>query len=107
MSDDKIRGAALKSESLAELTSKVNKALGDNTLIRGSEIARKTWPRCTTGALAFDVMLGGGWPLNQWNEIIGMESAGKTVLALKTIAANMELDPNYECLWIASEDFVP
>jgi recombination protein RecA len=52
-------------------------------------------------------MLGGGWPLNQWNEIIGNESNGKTVMVLKTIAANQALDPDYHCLWVASEEFVP
>ena len=54
---------------------------------------------------AFDLTLGGGWPLNVWNEIIGLESHGKTVMALKTIAANMAVDPNYTALWVASEDF--
>ena len=56
-------------------------------------------------ACAFDLMLGGGWPLNCWNEIIGLESHGKTVMALKTLAANMADDPDYMALWVASEDF--
>lgn len=90
--DKRIRGSALKSESLIELTSKVNKMLGENTLIRGSEIARQTWPRQTTGALAFDVMLGGGWPLNQWNEIIGMECLcpGTKILCADLVWRNIE-----------------
>jgi recombination protein RecA len=52
-------------------------------------------------------MLGGGWPLNQWNEIIGNESNGKTVMVLKTIAANQALNPDHHTLWVASEEFVP
>ena len=65
----------------------------------------QTFQRITTGSLSFDLMLGGGWPLNCWNEIIGLESHGKTVMALKTLAANMEADPKYTALWVASEDF--
>jgi recombination protein RecA len=52
-------------------------------------------------------MLGGGWPTNQWSEIIGNESSGKTAIAYKTIAANQALDPDYTALWVAAEDYVP
>lgn len=75
-------------------------------LIVGSQLKDRKTLRVTTGSLSFDLMLGGGWPLNQWNEIIGIESSGKTVLALKTIAVNQRLDKNYVCLWIAAEHFV-
>ena len=40
-----------------------------------------------------------------WNEIVGQESNGKTVMALKTIAANQDDNPDYRALWVASEDF--
>ena len=93
--------------SLEEIIKNVNKKYGNDTLVRGNQINYTEVPRATTGSLAFDIMLGGGWPLNQWNEIIGNESNGKTVMVLKTIAANMEADPDYECLWVASEEFVP
>lgn len=95
------------SAALNEIINKANKRYGSDTLIKGSALNTLEIPRCTTGSLSFDVMLGGGWPLNQWNEIIGNESNGKTVMVLKTIAANMALDPEYECLWVASEEFVP
>jgi recombination protein RecA len=84
----------------------INKKHGANTIIKGSEM-RKELPRITTGVLAFDLMLGGGWPVNQWSEIIGDESSGKTALVLKTIAANQALDPEWVVLWIAAEEFVP
>lgn len=93
--------------SLAEVITKSNKRYGEGTLVRGDNLHSKEIRRCSTGSLAFDMMLGGGWPLNAWNEIIGQESNGKTVMVLKTIAANMAKDPDYECLWVASEDFVP
>jgi recombination protein RecA len=95
------------STPIEEVIAKGNKRYGDETLVRGDELLANEILRCTSGSLSIDVMLGGGWPLNAWNEVIGQESNGKTVMVLKTIAANMAADPNYECLWVASEDFVP
>jgi recombination protein RecA len=92
--------------ALDDLVAKVNKRLGDQILIRGSDLSDVRVQRCTTGSLSFDLMLGGGWPLNCWSEIVGNESMGKTALAMKTIAANQALDPSYEALWVASEEFV-
>ena len=72
-------------------------------LVYASQIP--TFQRVTTGSPRFDLALGGGWPLNCWNEIVGQESNGKTVMALKTLAANMDDNPEYRALWVASEDF--
>ncbi len=94
-------------QGLDDLIAKFNKDKGDTIIVRGSDMKDQEIIRCTSGNLAFDVMLGGGWALNQWHEIIGDESSGKTALALKTVAANQAIDPNYTCLWIAAESFVP
>ncbi len=88
------------------LIAKAEKELGEGSLFLGSEIDDQSVLRCTTGVLAFDLMLGGGWPLNQWNEIIGYESNGKTAMVLKTIAANQAKDPTWTVLWIDAEHFV-
>lgn len=85
------------------LIASVNKRFKSEVLSYASHL--QTFQRVTTGSLAFDLMLGGGWPLNCWNEIVGLESHGKTVMALKTIAASQTTDPKYTALWIASEDF--
>jgi recombination protein RecA len=77
----------------------------DGSVVKGSE-ARPEVPRATSGLLAVDLALGGGWPLNSWNEIIGEESSGKTALAYKAIAANQAIDPNWTALWVAAEDYV-
>src|ERR1700722_3594723 len=61
--------------------------------------------RFTTGFLCLDVILGGGWPGNQWVELIGRESAGKTLVAFKTIAANQKLDPEFTTFWVAAEHY--
>lgn len=92
--------------SLSSIIDGINKKHGVGTVVKGSE-ARIKLERLTTGILSYDLMLGGGWPVNQWSEIIGEESSGKTALAFKTIAANQRLNPDFTVLWVAAEEFVP
>jgi RecA/RadA recombinase len=92
-------------ESLQSIISSVKKKYGNGSIVKGSDV-KEMIPRITTGVLSYDLMLGGGWPVNQWSEIIGEESSGKTAMAFKTIAANQALDPDFCVLWIAAEDFV-
>lgn len=90
---------------LQKIIDKANKKYGDDTIVVGSQIKNRRLPRITSGSLALDVALGGGWAVNKWNEIVGDESAGKTALVLLTIAANQKLDPEWTTLWFAAEDF--
>lgn len=88
----------------AELVvNKINKAFGESTVIKASDLAVPK--RFTTGSLSLDVALGGGWPGGQWSEVVGKESAGKTAVVLKTIAANQLLDPDFQTLWVAAENY--
>jgi recombination protein RecA len=91
--------------SLQKLLASINKKYGENTIVLASDIVAPT--RFTSGSLSLDMILGGGWPTNQWHEIIGEASNGKTALALKTIAANQKRDPNFTTIWIAAEEWVP
>ena len=93
-------------ETLEEIVKSVNKKFGEDVIVQGSRIA-EALPRITTGILAFDLMLGGGWPVNQWSEIVGDESSGKTAVAYKTIAANQAINPEWVALWVAAEEYVP
>lgn len=86
---------------------RINKANGSGTVVLGKDINTDLLPRITSGSLTLDVALGGGWVANQWNEVYGDESHGKTALVLKTIAANQARDPNWMTFWVASEHFVP
>jgi len=95
-----------KNVELIKVMNKINKKYGANTIINGEEITTVEG-RLTTGSLSFDVALGGGWPVNQWHEIIGEESSGKSTIALKTIAANQEKDPEFTAVWVAAEEWVP
>ena len=81
----------------------LNKILGDDIIIPAEDLAIPR--RYTSGSLALDVVLGGGFPANQWTEMIGLESSGKTATVLKMIAANQRLDPEFTTLWVAAEHF--
>jgi recombination protein RecA len=89
--------------SSADFAAKMNKRLGGDFVVQASEliIAR----RYTSGSLTWDSTLGGGYPANQWTEIIGLPSAGKTATTFKCIAANQRMDPDFEALWVAGEHF--
>lgn len=93
---------ALNAEVL-KIAAMLNKKLGPGTVVRASEAQLPS--RITTGSLTLDVVLGGGWPVNQWTEVIGEASNGKTAIALKTVAANQAKDPEFTTVWIAAEPF--
>ena len=92
---------------LTKILTKINKKYGEDTVVLGSDIRDDVLSRVTTGSISLDVALGGGWPVNQWHEIIGEASNGKTAIALKTIAANQKRDPEFTTVWIAAEQWVP
>lgn len=85
---------------------KINRKYGDGTVLVGSEIIAPERDTITSGSLSLDVALGGGWAVNHWIEIVGHRSAGKSMIVLKTIAANQKADPNWTVVWFATEDFV-
>lgn len=85
------------------LINKLNKKYGDQTVVLANELPPT--PKFTTGSLALDAMLGGGWPGNQWTELIGNFSDGKSTVILKTIAANQKRLEDFVTLWIAAEHF--
>jgi recombination protein RecA len=85
----------------------LNKKFGDNVVVVASDIRSDLIPRITSGSTTLDYVLGGGFPGNQWNELIGEPSHGKTALALKTIAANQTTNPEHTTVWVAAEQWVP
>ena len=90
-----------------KIMAQINKKLGDNVVVLGEDIRSDLITRATTGSTTFDYVLGGGFPNNQWNELIGEPSHGKTALALKTVAANQQANPDYTTVWVAAEQWVP
>lgn len=94
----------IRNLTVDELMAEVRKEHGEGSIVRG--VDRAVLPRLTTGAIGFDLMLGGGMPAGLPNEVIGEFSSGKTTFVLKLIAANQLLDPGFLVLWIASEPFI-
>jgi recombination protein RecA len=92
--------------NLDAIVAKINKKHGEGTIYRGSQIRDRKLPRITSGSLSLDDCLGGGWAANQWNEVVGSESGGKTGLVYMAIAANQRLDPDFLTVWVAAEEYV-
>ena len=90
-----------------KVLAQLNKKFGDGVVVLASDIRPDLIPRITSGSTTLDYVLGGGFPGNQWNELVGEPSHGKTALALKTIAANQKLNPDYTTVWVAAEQWVP
>lgn len=91
--------------SLDSIIASINKKLGPGTVVKASDASAPV-PRIPSGSVTLDYILGGGWPANQWTELIGEASAGKSMLALKSIAANQERDPDFTTVWVAAEKWV-
>lgn len=89
------------------LAARINKEMKTPDLVVMGDVAAKALNpgRLPTGILALDVALGGGFPMNRWSEIVANESAGKTTVALLTVAANQQRDPDFITVWVAAEEF--
>lgn len=90
-----------------KIVAQLNKKFGNNVVVCAADIRADIIPRITSGSTTLDYVLGGGFPGNQWNELIGESSHGKTAVALKCIAANQRLNPDYTTVWVAAKQWVP
>jgi recombination protein RecA len=90
-----------------KVMAQLNKRFGVDTIVIGGNIRNDLIKRATTGSTTFDYILGGGFPTNQWNELVGEPSHGKTAIALKTIAANQKINEDFTTVWVAAEQWVP
>jgi recombination protein RecA len=97
----------MMNDEALKVVAQLNKRFGDNVVVRAADIRSDIIPRITSGSTTLDFVLGGGFPGNQWNELVGESSHGKTAVALKTIAANQALNPNFTTVWVAAEQWVP
>ncbi|WP_032916707.1 ATPase domain-containing protein [Streptomyces rimosus] len=93
---------ALTDEAVA-LMAKINKQYGAGSLVVASSL--KNSGQLPTGILSLDLILGGGFPRNQWSEVIGMEGSGKTTVCHKLISHNQAANPDFTALWIAAEAY--
>lgn len=64
----------------------VNKKYGDNTIGSVKDMNKLDIERISSGIPYLDWALGGGWPIGRIVEMFGVESSGKTLTCLLTIA---------------------
>jgi recombination protein RecA len=97
---------AISAEARKVLES-INKRLGVEAVVVGEDIRADLIGHTPTGSVTLDYILHGGFPENQWTELVGEPSHGKTMLALKFVAHNQELNPDWVAVWVAAEQWSP
>ncbi|KUL44713.1 hypothetical protein ADL22_12275 [Streptomyces sp. NRRL F-4489] len=93
---------ALTDEAVA-LMARINRQYGEGSLVLASSLMDSG--QLPTGILSLDLILGGGFPRNQWSEVIGMEGSGKTTVCHQTVAYNQRRSEDFVTLWIAAEAY--
>lgn len=86
--------------NLSEIQKQINKIHGKGTVQMLSD-APMDVPRLSTGVLALDEKLDGGFPLGKIVEIFGPESGGKSSIGLRAVGEAQKLG---ECLFIDAEN---
>jgi recombination protein RecA len=77
----------IKSKALDLALSQIEKQFGKGSIMNGEQAIEADIPVIPTGSLGLDLALGvGGLPRERVVEIYGLESSGKTTLALECIA---------------------
>ena len=97
-----------KKQALSLALSQITKQFGDGSIMKLGEQSKIDVELFSSGPLALDLALGGGYPKGRIIEIYGPESSGKTTLALHAISeiqkqggqaafidAEHALDPSY------------
>lgn len=91
-----------ESRDLAETIRHIEKKFGQGTVMRLGD-SPKDFPCISTGILPLDIATGiGGFPRGRIIEIYGPEAAGKTLIALHTIAEAQKLGET--CAYIDAEN---
>ncbi len=75
-----------KKQALSLALSQITKQFGDGSIMKLGEQSKIDVELFSSGSLALDLALGGGYPKGRIIEIYGPESSGKTTLALHAIA---------------------
>jgi recombination protein RecA len=88
--------------TMTETMKALNKRFGEGTVMMLKDRDDAKYTVISTGSIGLDKALGiGGFPLGRIVEIFGMESSGKTTIALHALA-NAQL-AGYKCLYIDAE----
>jgi recombination protein RecA len=91
--------------SLKAALAQIEKKYGENKVMLASEATGLAIRRISSGSLALDIEIGGGWAQGKIHEIYGPFSSAKTYLALLTVATNMKKYPDAKFAWVPFEPF--
>ena len=75
-----------KEKALAQVLADIEKQFGKGAIMKLGEREKREIDTSSSGSIAVDVALGGGYPKGRIMEIFGPESSGKTTFALHAIA---------------------
>jgi len=89
-------------EELSKITNAVRGKYTNGVVRRGTD-AVANYGRVSTGILSLDVCLAGGFRLSRGAMVYGEKSAGKTTIALRTVARMQLLFPDMFVVWIDVE----
>ncbi len=94
---------------MKKLMAQLNKKYGEATIGLASDLKYSNVPRLSSGSLFLDWALGSnkkdntsGWPLGRIVELYGSESAGKSLISLKTIVEAQKKD--FDCIYLDLEN---
>lgn len=86
-----------------EVNEKINKDFGEGTIMRWGDKPDTDYKVISTGSLQLDLALGiGGLPMGRMVEVYGLESSGKSTIALHVIANAQK--QGLRCLLIDAEN---
>ena len=80
---------------------KMNKMHGVGSIIGGNEIIPVS--KTSSGSLALDIALGGGWAVGKFIELIGPESSGKTTTSIHALIEQQKAFPDKKVAIVDAE----
>lgn len=90
-------------KAIREVNDRINKHFGAGTVMLFGDKPKVDYDVVSTGSIGLDMALGiGGLPLGRMVEIYGLESAGKTTIALQVIANAQK--KGLKCLLVDAEN---
>lgn len=89
-------------DKVKEAISNIEKKWGRGSIVSMTEKDMSV-KRCSSGSLALDIALGGGYPYGRIIEIFGPESSGKTTIVLHGMVEAQKENPDKMVAYIDSE----
>lgn len=88
--------------TLLKVINELKKKFGDGIILTGKELSNIKIDRIPTGSIWLDYILDGGLPRGRIVEIYGNPSAGKSLIAQRTVAQAQK--QGLDCIWIDAEN---